>query len=478
MSFSRPSARCITLLPSRSRLLPPSAHRFNSSLPPLPSTQAETSGGKAAAAGEVAPIPSSSPSSLGSSSSSSSNEAIGRHRPPAPSKKEGVTQARAQFRRLAAVLTVVVFSACGYAIKLAYDLEKLFTVWPPELRDDLRNALRDEGREEWPKAEGHWRTAYQKALSPEIRPKLSLLHITGLASSYVDLLLTHALAPQRARPVLLSALDEIDSSPLPLTGPERQRRIAILSKLGEVAEKLKRVDEEELYLTKALEDSLRAVVQARKFARSKIEEQGGNTAGWEDLPMPGWLSRTDVAVCCDNLARYYVRTGNGDYASALYLHAINVTYPPTDPGSLSTDVSLPPLDDRCRAAQLMTQLANSLVVRPSSDNLATASIWGLKALQTIEAAHQSPELLNLRGNPDLTPEEEETKKMCDRVMSVSLFNLGVLASMEGKLDEAKAHLNDAIKHSARIGYRVGSRNAEAVLGQVDAKERARKAGRG
>lgn len=50
--------------------------------------------------------------------------------------------------------------------------------------------------------------------------------------------------------------------------------------------------------------------------------------------------------------------------------------------------------------------------------------------------------------------------------------------MEGKLDEAKAHLNDAIKHSARIGYRVGSRNAEAVLGQVDAKERARKAGRG
>jgi len=63
-----------------------------------------------------------------------------------------------------------------------------------------------------------------------------------------------------------------------------------LCKLGEVAEKLKRIDEEELYLTKALEDALRAVVQARKQAKSKIEEQGGNTAGWEDLPMPGWLS--------------------------------------------------------------------------------------------------------------------------------------------------------------------------------------------
>jgi len=77
----------------------------------------------------------------------------------------------------------------------------------------------------------------------------------------------------------------------------------------------------------------------------------------------------------------------------------------------------------------MTNLANSLASRPTSENLATASIWGSKAVETIEAAHASQDLLRMRGNPDLTPEEEETKKMCDRVMSVALFNLGVLASV-------------------------------------------------
>ena len=112
--------------------------------------------------------------------------------------------------------------------------------------------------------------AYALARSPEVRPKLSLMHVTGLATSYVDILITHALAPQRARPVLLTALADIDAHPYPLTPPERQRRVAILSKLGEVAEKLKLDDEQEKYLSMALQDALRGVIEVRREAMAAV----------------------------------------------------------------------------------------------------------------------------------------------------------------------------------------------------------------
>lgn len=56
-----------------------------------------------------------------------------------------------------------------------------------------------------------------------------------------------------------------------------------------MAEKLRKDEEEEKYLTMALADALRAVVQARKDHKQKLEEQG-NSEGLEDLPMPDWVS--------------------------------------------------------------------------------------------------------------------------------------------------------------------------------------------
>ena len=136
------------------------------------------------------------------------------------------------------------------------------------------------------------------------------MQLTGIATSYVDLLLTHAVAPQRARPILISALAEIDAYSTPLSPLERQRRVAILSKLGEVAEKLKRPDEEEKYLTMALQDALKGVIEVRRLARKNFVEK--RTDALEDLPTPTWVSRADIAICCENLAAYYVRTGNGE----------------------------------------------------------------------------------------------------------------------------------------------------------------------
>lgn len=143
-----------------------------------------------------------------------------------------------------------------------------------------------------------------------MRPKLTLLQLTGIATCYADMLLTHALAPQRARPILLAALAEMDKQTTPLSPLERQRRLGILSKLAEVAEKLKRPAEEEKFLTEALQDALKGVIEVRKLARNRYVEK--RTDGLEDLPTPNWVSRADIAICCENLAAYYVRTGNGE----------------------------------------------------------------------------------------------------------------------------------------------------------------------
>jgi len=46
--------------------------------------------------------------------------------------------------------------------------------------------------------------------------------------------------------------------------------------------------------------------------------------------------------------------------------------------------------------------------------------------------------------------------------------------MEGKLNEAQIHLKESMAHSNRIGYRVGSRNAESVLSQVKKTDASRR----
>lgn len=79
----------------------------------------------------------------------------------------------------------------------------------------------------------------------------------------------------------------------------------------------------------------------------------------------------------------------------------------------------------------MTNLANSLLLHPSSENIRIAGIWATKAIQAANAGQDSPEMAKLRAmaDKDLSAQEEDTRKSCDRVKAVALFNMGVLASV-------------------------------------------------
>jgi hypothetical protein len=144
-------------------------------------------------------------------------------------------------------------------------------------------------------------------------PPLPLLHTTGLAAAAANNLIINRLAPQRALPILTTALSDLDSSILPLSGPERQRRIGILNKLGEVCEKLGDDKGVEDYLGRAVTEGLKGIVEARREAAAATQNGGKKSADkgvadeLEDVVMPKWLSKTDVAAVCDSLGQYYMR---------------------------------------------------------------------------------------------------------------------------------------------------------------------------
>lgn len=141
-----------------------------------------------------------------------------------------------------------------------------------------------------------------------MNPPLSLLHTTGIAAAATNNLLVNRLAPQRAYPLLVTALGDLDAAPGPLTGLERQRRIGILYKLGEISEKLERDDETEKFLSRAVTESLRAVVEARREVAAGIKAGTTKEADvTDDMMLPNWLSKTDVAASCEALGSFYMR---------------------------------------------------------------------------------------------------------------------------------------------------------------------------
>lgn len=56
---------------------------------------------------------------------------------------------------------------------------------------------------------------------------------------------------------------------------------------------------------------MRGVVEARKASRAAIEASPSPVV-LDDIPMPNWLSKTDVSACLDALGSFYLRKGNAE----------------------------------------------------------------------------------------------------------------------------------------------------------------------
>jgi 3-dehydroquinate dehydratase len=79
----------------------------------------------------------------------------------------------------------------------------------------------------------------------------------------------------------------------------------------------------------------------------------------------------------------------------------------------------------------MTNLASSILTHPSTENIRIAGVWATKAIQAANAAEDSTEMAQMRGTheDDLDALQQDTKTACERVKSVALFNMGVIATV-------------------------------------------------
>ncbi|EAU88214.2 hypothetical protein CC1G_03886 [Coprinopsis cinerea okayama7 len=145
-----------------------------------------------------------------------------------------------------------------------------------------------------------------------------------------------------------------------LTPKERMRAVAISYKLAELAEKMHlSKDEEEKWLVYSVETILKDVMGKGNVVEELAVSDGKSETRvmMEELNLPGWVMKHDLAAPFEALGTFYAGQGKVHYAMPLYLQAIAILIPPP-PQESSTD-------DQCRAAQLMGNISE-LIIRGSA----------------------------------------------------------------------------------------------------------------
>jgi len=337
-----------------------------------------------------------------------------------------------------------------------YEFYSAFTMWPKEVRGDLRAGIKAKNQGDFDISERYLRRALRTALdmpladfSPEPHLKLSGIAI-ALAS-----VLEAADRPEPAYEVYSDALSRLRTSPDALSGPERMRAVALASKLGEMAEVFQLpVEEEERWLTWAVEELLRIVRdegnKGRLVVEGAVRNDGNTPVMLAELEMPPWVTKTDVGAPLEALGRFYSREGNVEYAIPLYLQAINLLVPPKSSKKTST------VEERCRGAQLMNNLAElSIRGEPTATKRKQAEAWARQGLSTIEQTKAA-------GKADA-----EDIMLCDEALAAVLFNLGSLLEMGGDFEESRSLYQRSLEQAKTIKMREGVMEAQTAIRRLD-----------
>lgn len=329
-----------------------------------------------------------------------------------------------------------------------WELYKLFTLWPPEVRGDLRTAIRAKHDGDLELSEQHFLRAWQTArtLPLEAFGEDPFLKLTGIPIALSDVLETEE-KTEAAYNVLSEAYASLQAPAArgTLSGSERIRAVALAHKLGELAETLQiSLEEQERWLEDAVTVLLKTIMPERKENEEREEHPS-----LAQLQLPLWVRKDDVGAPLEALGAFYARTGKVDFAMPLYLQAISMLIPPPPKKA--------PVEDRCRGAQLMTNLAD-LILRTDAeknpDKLHQAQAWAKKALAVVEDARRS---------------SKEEVPLCETALAVVFFNLATLAQMDGNPNDARRLYTYSLKQAKYVGMDEGISEAQSALQHLDSK---------
>ncbi|KAE9390603.1 hypothetical protein BT96DRAFT_1002119 [Gymnopus androsaceus JB14] len=297
------------------------------------------------------------------------------------------------------------FALSGYG---GFVLYKTLTMWPPEVRSDLKDAVRAKYAGDFETSERYFHRAWNtiQTLPIESLDTQPYLKITGIAVVLADVL-ENSNKLTRAYEVYIQALEILQKGEVnkTLTGPERLRAVAISSKLGELA-------------------------QVLKLPKTEAEK---------------WLVWTDIGAPLEALGSFYAEAGRIDYAMSLYLQAISLLIPPAPKKSTPAD--------RCRGAQLMGNLSE-LIMRgaPTPETLHQAEAWASQALAVTKKARQ---------------EASKPINQCDEVYAAALFNVATFQDMAGDKKVARELYKEGLEHARSIAMTEGVVEASRALHRLD-----------
>ncbi|KAH7887074.1 hypothetical protein F5I97DRAFT_1102244 [Phlebopus sp. FC_14] len=375
--------------------------------------------------------------------------------------------------RLSTIFNALLVLGVGATALGVYEFYSTFTLWPKEIRADLRAGIKARNQENLALSERYLSRAYQTALSlpPSALGPDPYIKLSGIAAVLSEV----ASSPRHAREALQVAWERGASSTsnsndpawaaYTLTDEERLRRVAVACKLGELSEEWNQ-DEEEKWLQWAVEEVLKLAGLGAPPAAPKSDETSILHSADDDtsksivlaeLELPSWMRKVDLGAPLAALGALYARKGQVEYAMPLYLQAISLLLPPK-----AETVSV---EDRCEAAQLMNNLSELIMRRPPSPEIRhQAEAWARQALGVIEHVEEMPS--PRKGWFSSRDDQTENREVCNQVLGVVLFNLGMLREMDLDKEAARSLYEKSAAQCQKVGLREGVMQARVALRRI------------
>lgn len=382
-----------------------------------------------------------------------------------------------------------------------WDYFAAFRVWPKELREPLRAAVKAQRNGKWKRSEKNFRHALETArmLGAEKLGKDPLLKTTGIAIA-LSAVLEEQGAWQEAIQVYLDALEEVRQTQQGASEPKRtpqewMRAVALAQKIGDIAQKPgvhapsmahgpKTITEEpcESYLAWSVEEMMRLV---RGPSKEPVH--------LEDLPLPPWVDRQDLGASVEALGAFYASRGMAEYAVPLYVQAISMLLPTRRNRDAANDSPPPTVAERCYAAILMNNISQALTqFHTDPGTMQRAIAWAMKGLDLVSLtsfragflsdmpSEERDWLLQFSGlDPQRiggvakTVEAESdvrlahVKQQCLGTQFVLLYNLGMFYSMQNDKATARTLFRRAMRQADRMQLRDARSQCARAIARLD-----------
>lgn len=411
--------------------------------------------------------------------------------PRTSSSGSGVTmKAGAMFAGLSAL-------AVALTVYGVWDYFSAFRVWPKELREPLRAAVKAQHAGKWERSAKNFRTALDiaRTIDASRLGENALLKTTGISIALASVL-EEQNKWQEAALVYVDALDEVlqpqaqgPESRMERQPVERMRGVALAQKIGELAQRkdvLVPVMQEgpttvttepsESYLAWSVEEMMRLVQVSATHGPVHLD----------DLHLPSWVGRQDLGASVEALGAFYAGRNLAEYAVPLYVQAISMLLP-------KQAVSPPTVADRCRAAILMNNISQALTQSNTDvDTVQRAVAWATKGLDLASLASYragflrelpADEVAWLLRFSGLDPDKvgpvaqtietesdarlEQVKQQCLGTQFVLLYNLGMFYSMQKDPQTARTLFKRAMRQADRMKLREARAQCARAIARLD-----------